>query len=149
MSPGVAQRAFQSTPSSRTRPGRSAVTVVSTVASRPRFRSPLVGVIFWRSFAASGRNASRHRMLTTMNTRACARNESVNRQVSRAAAAPTANQTEVMLKVEASNSKKPTTAASQRNGTGFMVLPPYAPIIEYPPGGRSSVFYWNVAQKTK
>ena len=60
-----------------------------------------------------------------------------------------ANQTEVMLKVEASNSKKPTTAASQRNGTGFMVLPPYAPIIEYPPGGRSSVFYWNVAQKTK
>lgn len=149
MSPGVAQRAFQSTPSSRTRPGRSAVTVVSTVASRPRFRSPLVGVIFWRSFAASGRNASRHRMLTTMNTRACARNESVNRQVSRAAAAPTANQTEVMLKVEASNSKKPTTAASQRNGTGFMGLPPYGPIIEYPPGGRSSVFYWNVAQKTK
>ena len=35
------------------------------------------------------------------------------------------------------------------NGTGFMVLPPYAPIIEYPPGGRSSVFCWNVAQKTK
>ena len=53
------------------------------------------------------------------------------------------------LKVEASNSKKPTTAASQRNGTEFMVLPPYAPIIEYPPGGRSSVFCWNVAQKTK
>ena len=56
---------------------------------------------------------------------------------------------EVMLKVEASNSKKPTTAASQRNGTGFMVLPPCTPIIEYPPGGRSSVFCWNVAQKTK
>ena len=63
-------------------------------------------------------------MLTTMNTRACARNESVNRQVSRAAAAPTANQTEVMLKVEASNSKKPTTqpAREMEQGSWFSLL---------------------------
>ena len=28
-------------------------------------------------------------------------------------------------------------------------FPPYGPIIGHPLGGRSSVFYWNVAQKTK
>ena len=29
------------------------------------------------------------------------------------------------------------------------MLPPYAAIIRHPLGGRSRVFYWNVAQKTK
>ncbi|MFR2830549.1 hypothetical protein [Faecalibacterium sp.] len=29
------------------------------------------------------------------------------------------------------------------------MLPPYVAIIRHPLGGRSRVFYWNVAQKTK
>ncbi len=63
-----------------------------------------------------------------MNTSACARNESVNRQVSRAAAAPTANQTEVMLKVEASNSRKSPPrqpAREMEQGSWFSLLMPY------------------------
>ena len=40
----MAQRAFQSTPSSRTRPVASAETEVSATASRPRARSPFVAV---------------------------------------------------------------------------------------------------------
>ena len=73
VSPGVAQRAFQSTPSSRTRPVASAVTGVSTVASRPRLRSPLVAVGALRSFLARGLKASRQRALTAINTAACTR----------------------------------------------------------------------------
>ena len=74
-----------------------------------------------RSFAASGRKAARHRMLTTRKTTACARNDPVNTQHSNAAAEPMANQMEVILKVLASSARKPTAAASQRIGEICMV----------------------------
>ena len=74
-----------------------------------------------RSFAASGRKAARHRMLTTRKTTACTRNDPVNTQHSNAAAEPMANQMEVILKVLASSARKPTAAASQRMGEICMV----------------------------
>ena len=52
-----------------------------------------------------------------MNTTACTRNEWVNRQQSRAAALPAANQTDTMLKVIPSSARKPTAARSQKMGS--------------------------------
>ena len=80
----------------------------------------MVAVGALRSFAASGRKASRHSTLTTMNSSACTRNRSVNRQLINAAAAPMANQMEVILKVQPSSTRKPTAAMSQKNGAVFM-----------------------------
>ena len=114
---GVTQRAFQSTPSSRTRPVASAVTGVSTVASRPRLRSPLVAVGALRSFLARGLKASRQRALTAINTAACTRNDCTSRQLSRAAALPTANQMETRFQVMASSTTKPMAHSSQKMGS--------------------------------
>ena len=80
----------------------------------------MVAVGALRSFVASGRKASRHSTLTTMNSSACTRNRSVNRQLINAAAAPMANQMEVILKVQPSSTRKPTAAMSQKNGAVFM-----------------------------
>ena len=77
----------------------------------------MVGVCFRRSLSASGLNAARQRMLTTMNTTACTRNDGQNRQLSRAAALPAANQMDTMLKVIPSSTRKPMAAMSQKMGS--------------------------------
>lgn len=106
------------------------------------------GGMLSRSFAASGRKAARHRMLTTRKTTACTRNDPVNTQHSNAAAEPMANQMEVILKVLASSARKPTAAASQRMGRSAWYVTSlccyYTASL-----GKVKSFYWNVAQKTK
>jgi hypothetical protein len=55
--------------------------------------------------------------LTTVNTTACTRNDGQNRQLSRAAALPAANQMDTMLKVIPSSTRKPMAAMSQKMGS--------------------------------
>ncbi len=149
VSPGVAQRAFQSTPSSRTRPGSSAVTGVSTMASRPRLRSPLVAVGLSAALppAAEGQQAQdayhheHHRLHPERLGEQAAQQGG-----GRADGKPDGGHIkgDGLQRQKAHGGSQP-----EKWGRWVMVLPPYAPIIGHPLGGRSRVFYWNVAQKTK
>ena len=69
-------------------------------------------------------------MLTATNTTACTRKEPVTRQLSRAAALPTANQMETRFRVMASRTTKPMAANSQKMGSTDMSSPSFFPIIE-------------------